>query len=333
MKKLVFILATVFVFHSLIMNEKIFSQEKVKLKDVKKLCNSGLYDEGIALAMKFISKESDNFEVHYLLGNTYANRASEIVVQQNKNVQLQKTENWTDKDYLNNISLWEKIINYQDSAVYFYKKSSALINDMFLTKNIAICNSGFGDCYQEFFENQTISSARNYINVYISNTQDALTSNNSVYQNVLNKFEIYKQEKFKKYFGKYYFPEGENGEIVEVLPEGDGIKFKVIYYDYSIQADDPSASIYSDGPEINLINFDPSSGTGELSGISQQDNQIYKSKFLFVKNEYGCIDLKLSVPFIGNSFGSSTGFLVFCNEKIKKIREEEVLNGIYNTRY
>lgn len=225
-----------------------YSQKKIKLKDVRKTCDAGLYEQGINLGNRFLYQSPNHFEVHYILAKAYSYRASEFVQQQNKNIQLQKIENWGEEDYINNIDLWKKVIRYQDSSMVLYKKSMALVNDGFLTKNAAICGSGFGTCYSEFSENYTIESAKQYIKENIININDALTSNKAKYKEVEDKYALFKAHNTTLC---YQYQSKEETYTAKITFKGNTATGQ-IYVEY-IEVDDYDVSFTGTIKDNNLI--------------------------------------------------------------------------------
>ncbi len=191
-----------------------YAQDRIRIRDVKRFCDAGLYQEGISLGYAFLKDNPTNFEVHYILGQSYKKRAAEIVMQQNKNIELRNVATWIEDDYLNVLAGYQTLILYQDSSILFFKKASSLVNDVFLTKNLTVCSSGLGTCYSEFFTNQTISSARQFISNLIFETQDALTSNRATFRSAETIYYSYKEKMERRQQDKLIQPPTSNSILI-----------------------------------------------------------------------------------------------------------------------
>lgn len=167
-----------------------FSQD-ISFNSIHKLVEAKKYKEAIPLLNDFIKKESKHVSAHYDLAICYDGLFEEIVKEQNANVNFQKTELWQEQDYAKNLAFWKSAINKMDSAIYFYKQTSALMNIKFITLDLR---------YDEFYQAtkncdalSKVKCARSYLSTIIEQKENVNVKNKAMMFNVEKKYEAFKQ--------------------------------------------------------------------------------------------------------------------------------------------
>lgn len=170
------------------------AQEKVKIKDIRKNCIKGSYATCIKLAIKYLVKEPNDFEANYLLGQAYAGRSLEYAVMFDSLEKSHAGISFTEAEYTKELEILKNVYTCSDSASFFYDKSNPLIEEGFIKKNIAACNLGMGNCYNEFSKGTTLELARKYINTDAENSRKSSSGIRKMYDEVAIKLEGLKKK-------------------------------------------------------------------------------------------------------------------------------------------
>lgn len=150
-----------------------FAQDKVKIKDLRKNCVKGSYTTCIHLSLKYLKQDPDDFEATYILAQSYAGRSIELHEAYDKHVKEHAT--MTEKDYADELDLLNNTITCNDSAAFYFEKSSPLLTESFIKKNVQACTVGMGICYNEFSKGTTLESAKKFIASETKRFQDSST--------------------------------------------------------------------------------------------------------------------------------------------------------------
>lgn len=206
--------------------------QKQSFNDIHKLVEAKKFKEAIPQLKKFVESDGKHISAHYDLANCYSGILVEIASIQNANVNNQKTELWTDKEYQENLNFWKNGINVTDSAIYFYKQTSELMNIKFLTLDLR---------YNEFYLAtkdcgilEKVKCARNYLAKIIEGLEKTNVSNKSRLFNEEKNYEAFKKKSQPNYTGTYKYSIGEgqgagggiDGELA-ILQTDNQIKFSV----------------------------------------------------------------------------------------------------------
>jgi hypothetical protein len=173
----------------------VFAQDP-SFSSIHKLVEAKKFREAIPQLREFIEKEKKHVPAHYDLALCYDGIVSEIVKEQNANVNFQRIDLWQDSDYQKNLALWNKAINAMDSAIFFYKLTSELMNIKFLTLDLR---------YDEFYQAtkdcdalSKVKCARAFLAKIIEQREKTNAQNKSKFFNEEKNYEAFKRSQQSK---------------------------------------------------------------------------------------------------------------------------------------
>jgi len=165
--------------------------QDLTFNNIHKLVDAKKYREAISELRTFVKTEPKHVSAHYDLATSYWGLLSGLATIQNANVRNQDVSQWSDKEYQENLNYWKCGINYTDSAIYYYKETSELMNLRFLELDLRYPE------FQEAIKNcnmlSMVKCARNYIADQVTILDKVNADNKSNLFNVQKNYEVFQK--------------------------------------------------------------------------------------------------------------------------------------------